>query len=285
MPFNLSITPAQLEILAKPNQHLTQTYQLQNNSSSPIFLSASIQQWQPNSTNQSPQYLPQTNTPVHFSLLNSNIKLNQPFSIPPRQAQQLILKIQLPNRLPESYFTLFLNQQNPYSTSTNSTQTTAKIGSHLFISTSNTDQIKHQAKIISFSTTPKIKDILFSKINLNLDLQNQSNYLFHSNGQLVITKNNHLFQQIPIFPHRYLAHRSRPIQCFNQQDTHPIPIQCTISPPFWPGLYTVNLELNSNVKISPTTASFFVLPISPLMFIFLISFLIYLLLKKTKTKT
>ncbi|MBU1088346.1 hypothetical protein KKA02_00490, partial [Patescibacteria group bacterium] len=132
MPFNLSITPAQIEILSKANKTITQTYQVKNNSGSAVDLSASIEQWQPVNNDGSIQYPPKSTSSILFSLLNANLKLNQTFTIPANRSTQLILKIQIPQSAPESYFTLFLLQKNQPN---NKISTNAKIGSHILITT------------------------------------------------------------------------------------------------------------------------------------------------------
>ncbi|MBU4397349.1 hypothetical protein KKC08_04240 [Patescibacteria group bacterium] len=283
MSFNLSITPAQIEILSKIGKTITQTYQIKNNSDSIVNLSTSIEQWQPINNDGSIQYLPESTSPVLFSLLNADLKLGQIFSLPPNQSTQLILKIQIPQSIPESYFTLFLKQENQSKNETSSylssfSNTNAKIGSHILIATSETENLTHKAAIGNFTTTPKIKDIFFSKIKFNIEITNQSDYLFKNQGKLTITKNNAIFKEITLFENNTLANHSRLVRCsFSESDLKPI--QCSLSPPFWPGLYQASVKLDNNIKLSNNSTSFFILPISPIIFILLITAL-FLTIKK-----
>ncbi|MBU1088962.1 hypothetical protein KKA02_03745 [Patescibacteria group bacterium] len=289
MSFNLSITPAQIEILSKIGKTITQTYQIKNNSDSIVNLSTSIEQWQPINNDGSIQYLPESTSPVLFSLLNADLKLGQIFSLPPNQSTQLILKIQIPQSIPESYFTLFLKQENQSKNETSSylssfSNTNAKIGSHILIATSETENLNHQATITNFTVTPKIKDMFFSKIKFDIEIQNQSDYLFKNQGQLIIAKNNTVFKEISLFPNNTLANHSRLIRCTQpsvETGFKPVssPISCSLSPPFWPGLYQASVKLDNNIKLSNNSTSFFILPISPIIFILLITAL-FLTIKK-----
>ena len=273
--FNLSITPAQIEILTKPSKTITQTYQIKNNSNSAVHLSTSIEQWQPINNDGSIQYLPKSSSPILFSLLNADIKLGQTFTIPANQSIQLVLKIQIPQSVPESYFTLFLLQKNQQN---NKISTNAKIGSHILIATSKTENLTHKAAVTNFTTTPKIKDIFFSKIKFDIEINNQSNYLFKNQGKLIISKNNTVLKEITLFEDNNLANHSRLVRC-SLSESDPKPTQCSLSPPFWPGLYQANIKLNDNIKLSNNTTSFFILPISPLIFI-LITIILLLTVKK-----
>ncbi|MBU1130447.1 hypothetical protein KKE45_03970 [Patescibacteria group bacterium] len=281
--FNLSITPAQIEILSKADKTITQTYQIKNNSNSAIDLSTSIEQWQPVNNDGSIQYLPKSTSSVIFSLLNADLKLGQIFSVPPNRSTQLILKIQIPQSIPESYFTLFLKQENQSRNKTVShlssfSSTNAKIGSHILIATSETQDLTHKATVTNFTTAPKIKDIFFSKIKFNIEIENQSNYLFKNQGKLIINKNNVTLKEINLFPNNILANHSRLVRC-SFSESNPKPTQCALSPPFWPGLYQTNIKLNDNIKLSNNSTNFFILPISPIIFLLLITAL-FLAVKK-----
>lgn len=276
--FNLTLSPSQVELLAKPGATITQAYDITNNSDSIITLNASVRSWQPVGAEGLISYSGVLANPhFEFSLANSDIRLGQVFSIKPHQKQQLVLKIKSQNDTPlaDSYFTFFVSQAANNSLNPNQigAQTSAEIGSHLLISTSPSQSIAIKSDISKFSVSPKFKDIFLTKLTFNGLVTNKTEHYFKTDGKITISKNGLTLRELPLFPHNVLANYSRQISCLDHNESVP----CTFSPPFWPGHYTATLESNQ----ATATISFFVFPFSFTFFLGLLIIFTFLTIKIT----
>lgn len=255
--FNLSISPPQTEIIIKPGATFIQAYTVINNSSTPISVYTTVQPWLPADPNGAVSYNTKENPNFVFSLANSDFTLNQKFILAPQQKTQLLLKLKIdPNTPPgDAYYTFFINQSDQ-------NDATARIGSHLLISASATENVPSSILIKNLTASPRFfKDILFSPINFSAEISNSTNFYTKSSGKIVITKGNLTIKELELEPVNILAHHSRTLQC---KDYTP----CVFSPPFWPGLYTATVKLNENLSHTSETISFFVFPYSITFFLF-----------------
>jgi len=282
--FNLSISPAQIDIVTKPGSSLTQAYQITNNSDQTLFLTTSIKPWLPTDATGSLTYQNVSENPhLRFSLSNSDLSLGQNLKLSPRESRQLVLKIKsdLTTPLADSYYTFFisqspsatLNQQNPI--------TQAKIGSHILISTSDKEVSETTSSISRFAITPRFKDSFFSHLNFSAQVNNLSNHYFLTQGQLTISKNNQDIKKFDLFPHHVLAHHSRQMACtlyFDQQKLPPQAATCTLKAPLWPGLYTATISLEN----SSQSLSFYVFPYSFFAFLFTLAILFFAFKKRKR---
>ncbi len=278
--FNLTISPAQSEFVLKPGITISQTYEITNNSDYSITLNTQILPWIPSGNNGSVNYNQAVNNPnIEFSLTNANLKINEPFILKANSKQQLILKIKTnPNiNLSDNYYTFFIYQnQDTIQSSNNYSQATGKIGSHILLTVSNIENPKIESAIENFSITPKIKDVFFGPINFKGEVKNNSNFFFKINGKIIIAKNDKIIKRFELNPSNVLNHNSRSISCQNQTS-------CNLNPPFWPGHYNLILELDPNLNTKAYETSFYVLPLSPLLFLLLITG-IFLVIKFLKNK-
>lgn len=275
--FNLTISPAQIEYLLKPNITITQAYEIINNSSENIYLNSEVLPFIPQGNNGSVTYQNVTsNQNITFSLSNANLVLGQPFVLGPNAKQQLVLKIKTSPEanLADSYYTFFVYQQQNQSIN-NFPQTTGRIGSHILLSLTNTENIKNSGEISKFTIQPKIKDVFFTPLKFSGEVKNNSDYFFKTTGKITLSKNEKIIKEIKLAENNVLANYYRQIDC---QDL----TNCTISPPFWPGAYTATLSFDENLHIPASSISFFVFPFSPLAILILISLLIFIPLKFKK---
>lgn len=278
MNFNLTISPAQIEYLLKPNTTIIQAYELTNNSDQDIYLSTEVLPFIPQGNTGSVVYqnvFPNPN--INFTLNNSDLVLGRPFTLKANTKQQLVLKIKTsPNTtLADSYYTFFISQVQNQNNS-DFPQATGKIGSHILLSVTNTENIKTKGSIVAFSTSPKIKDVLFSHLQFNGEVKNDSNYFLKTSGQITLTKNDQTLKEIKLQPLNVLANYYRQIDC---QDL----TNCTLKGPFWPGRYTAILSFDQNINIPSSTISFFIFPISPILFIlFLVGIILGIKIIKKK---
>lgn len=274
--FDLTISPAQIEYLLKPGVTIIQAYQITNNSSDNIYLNTELLPFIPQGNNASVLYKNISPNPdITFSLSNSDFQLNQAFILPPQSTQQLVLKIKTsPNiQLNDFYYTFFVYQQ-PSSLPSNFTQATGRIGSHILLSLSHQENLNPTGQITNFSIQPKIKDIFFTQLTFKGEIKNNSDHFFKTNGQIKVTKNDQLIQELLLQDNNILSHHYRQLNCQDQNI-------CSLKSPFWPGKYTATLELDPNLNIPSSSISFFIFPISPIILtLFLIT--VFLVLKNLK---
>lgn len=270
--FNLTLSPPQIEFVLKPGITLIQAYQITNNSQESITLNTEVLPFLPQGDNGSVSYSSLLANPnISFSLNNANLKLGQPFTLAPRESQQLVLKIKTSpeTELADYYSTFFVYQSTDLSANdTNLSQSIGKIGSHVLLSVSESEFPKIEGLVKKFTITPKIKDVFLTPINFSTQVQNNTNYFFKSLGKITISKNQKIIKQLNLDSQNVLANHNRLLQCENQTS-------CSLAPPLWPGAYTATLEFDSNLNIPTTTTSFWVLPLSPIALILSIIFFIY----------
>lgn len=272
--FDLSLSPTQTELILKPGATVIQTYKITNNTYQNLSLLISVDPWQPTDSSGSVSYDQVSSNPyLSFSLSNSDIKLNQIFILSPKTTQQLILKIKSASDTPlgDSYYTLFVNQSSSDLTGDlTHSNAIGKIGSHLLISSANSDQIPQKALLKNLAVKPKIKDILFTPLQISAQIQNTTPYYFPISGTLTISKNNLQIKQFNLSPDNVLAYHTRTIRCLNNNEI----TNCQLKPPFWPGIYTATINLHPSINSPASSLTFYVFPFSPLAFLIPLTFLI-----------
>jgi hypothetical protein len=271
---DLTLKPAQIELVARPGVTITQAYNVVNNSDSSVMLSTGIAPWKPEGTDGTVTYenVP-PNPNFQFSLSNADLKLGQSFILRPHDTRQLVLKIKSASGVSQSdsYFTFFVIQDLTNSLNPDSTQTAAsgRLGSHILLSTSTSENPSSQASISNFKASPLFKDIFFPAIRFEALANNKSDYFFKTTGKLSVTKNNLLIKEFDLFPQNVLKDASRSVVC--SEGNQPIP--CTLNPPFWPGAYTATLNLDPTLSAPASTITFYVFPYTlVIIFIFCLSF-------------
>lgn len=256
---DLTLSPSQTEFTIKPGNTLTQAYDITNNSKETVFLTSSIEGWQPFGNDGSVSYNSVISNPnINFSLNNSDLKLGQGFSLKPSEKRQLVLKIQTTTQTQDSdnYFTFFVSQDLSNSIDQSNSQVNAKIGSHILLSVSSDSQVEKSADIINFHATPKFKDIFFNQINFQGEIENKTNHFLKTQGKITITKNNKIIKELPLFPSNVLSNYTRKINCLENNSIVP----CTLKPPFWPGVYNAKITLDPSISAKSVSISFFVFP-------------------------
>jgi len=278
--FDLTISPSQIEFVLKPGTTIVQAYQITNNSlDHNIVVNTEIKPWYPQGNDGSVNYqdiLPNPN--IFFSLGNSDIQLNQPFTLAPKESKQVVLKIKTNSQteLSDAYYTFFVYQDQNISKSSDSiSQTTGKIGSHILLSVSNQQNQDIKAEIKNFHSSSKYRDVLFGQINFDADIQNKTDYFFKTTGKITVLKDQKNIKELELNSNNVLAHHYRRLGC-NQQES------CSLQQPLWPGKYTAQIQLDPDYNVDPASVSFTILPISPIIFIALLiaSFFAFRYIKK-----
>ena len=263
--FNVTLKPALVELALKPGETITQAFEITNNSDSTLVMTTSVLPWIPNGSDGSVTYdnaVP--NSDIQFSLGNADIALGQSISIKPKESQQIVLKITSDSSQPvsDSYYTFFVDQDlsNSLTNDSNSTSASARVGSHLLLSSSSAKNFTSNLSISKFTTSPQFKDSLFSKINISALITNNSGSYNKTQGKLTISKNNLTIKEFTLFPNNVLARNSRWISCLSEETSVP----CTLNPPLWPGVYSATITLDPSISDSTASTTFFVFPYSAL---------------------
>lgn len=282
---NLTLKPAQIELVAKPGTTLTQAYSVINNTDTSLVLTTQVLPWQASGTDGSLTYtnVP-TNPNLEFSLNNADLRLGQTFILKPHETRQLVLKIQSADSvsLSDAYYTFFVSQEltNSFNTDSSLTSTSARLGSHILLSSSTSETPVSQFSVKSLSISPQFKDILFPQLKINAEIFNSSKYFAKTTGKLTITKNNLVIKELDLFPHNVLSNNSRQINCVANDN----PVPCVLDPPFWPGSYTATITLDPALSAAPVSQTFYVFPYSLLLLLLLISSITLTLRRLRKPK-
>ncbi len=274
--FNLSLDPAQVEITLKPNAVFTQAYNITNNSSGTLLLSSSVSAWTPSDNQGGVFYQNTVDSPLIFSLSNTDLKLGEDFTLRAGQKKQLVLKIINPSAKESDYYLTFFISQKPFTQVQSGHQNLAKIGSHLLITTGQKSSQVSNFQISKLNINPKIKDI-FVPLTISGEITNGGQHYNHIDGQLTIYKNNQVFSEQVLFPYTVIPGSSRLLMCVNSESEV---TPCRLKIPIWPGKYKGIITLNGNTAKYEYPFSFFVFPYTLTIFILFIFFLLAQILKK-----
>ncbi|KKQ31471.1 MAG: hypothetical protein US85_C0015G0024 [Candidatus Shapirobacteria bacterium GW2011_GWF1_38_23] len=275
--FSLTLKPAQIEIILLPNSLYVQAYEITNNSSETLLLSCSVSSWIPADNLGTVTYPNTSESPLNFSLSNSDLKLSQEFLLNPGQKKQLVLKITNPTSTDTDHYSTFFITQKPLNSVLGEHQNLAKIGSHILVSTTNQSVFSSNLQVHQFTLKPIIKDI-FTPIKINGEIINKGEHYSQINGQITVYKGGQLYWQQNLFPYTVTAQNSRLLQCLNSQNEAST---CQLKVPLWPGTYQGVINLVGNSSKYEYSFQFFVFPYSIIISImFLFSLLFFLLRNK-----
>lgn len=273
--FNLTLSPAQIEIVAKPGTTLTQAFEIKNDGNSPLIVNTSVLPWIASGNDGTIQYADvPTNPNFNFSIANADLKLGESFILKPQESRQIVLKIKTATEAlaTDGYFTFFINQDQSGQLNSDITggQASARVGSNLLFSIANTENPVSKTTPNSIKTSAKFLDVFFPKIIISGEVKNQSNYFSKINGQLIISKSDKIIREGTLFPDNVLAHHSRQISCLSEN----LPIPCDLKPPYWPGKYTATISIEGG---GSTSTNFYVFPFSIIIFLLIIVGIGYLI--------
>lgn len=273
--FDLTIKPAQTEIILKSGSVFVQAYDVTNNSSETILLNTSVEPWVPADNLGTVTYTDNT-VPLQFSLSNADLKLGQDFLIKPGQKKQLVLKISNPSSEEDDYYLTFFVTQKPINSTITGRQNLAKIGSHLLVSSTKQSSYASELEVSGLSVNPIIKDV-FIPIKINGEIFNQGKHYSQIDGQITIRKNNQVFWQQNLFPYTVATENSRLLHCLNPENEA---IPCQLKTPLWPGLYKGTISLSGNSSKYEYSFQFFIFPYSIIILILTMFILLSILLRK-----
>lgn len=275
---DLTLSPAQSEIILTPSSTFTQAYEITNNSSETILLTTFVESWIPTNNDGNLTYNTNQDTSVEFSLSNSDLKLNQEFTLAPNQKKQLVLKIKNNDSNNQDHYYTFFVQQKIINSLLSNNQNLIKIGSNLLISSNSQGSKDSLLSPENIKISPKIKDIFLSP-KISGKIYNPGSHYSQIDGQIIITHGQQNIWQSSLYPYTVLSQNSRLLKCLDKTDNQAT--DCQIKSPLWPGKYQIKISLNQNNLSSEYYQSFFILPYSFIIFI-LVSFLILFLTLKNK---
>ncbi len=199
--YNLSVSPPLLRVHILPGKAITQVYTIGNSDIADQTLVASIVPFSQADDNGNPVLNPQTTAPWlgYFSLANSEIKLNEPFTIRAGATEQLVLSLTVPPdaSLGEIYATLMISTYtNSIDQNLEGTALKATIGSNLLITISSEAYPDTVLKIIDFNPTEgsflKIGNIYFADsitaMKFSALVSNEGKFTADTKGVFRVTK-------------------------------------------------------------------------------------------------
>jgi len=278
--YNLSISPPVLEIITKPNKSFIQTFTLKNQGPT-ITLIPQIVQLKP-IDNQGhvtiPNLQPVTNLPLHFSLENSNLNLNQPFTLPTNQSQQLVLRIASAstNQTQDFYLALALV---PQTKTTNQPLSQPIITSLLFITLTPDGHLPINLQLKNFNP-PAIHDST-TPLKLQPQLLNTTSTMIRPKTNLTIKNwRGKTLLDTNLASDLILGHQTRLLTFPNHQPLIWKPPKFAIGP------YQITLTVTSqaNTNLIQETKTVFLFPLQYTVYFLLFLFLIIILKLKPHQK-
>jgi len=150
---SLSISPPLLELFIKPGKSIMVAYRLEN-SGDPTFLNLKILPFEAKDNLGQIRIKSEFEGPVRFSLDNADLTLDQPFFLKTKDSQQILLRIRIPENIPDGdyYYSLLAETIPPTaSEGIGSARAKATIGSNILVTISNSGNIDIKPKIVLFS--------------------------------------------------------------------------------------------------------------------------------------
>ncbi len=144
-PFDLSISPSVVEFAVRPGKSVTQAFELKNNGSVPLKVTPQLRDFQADGLHGLVTILPSLSFP-YGKLVNSDIALDQPFTLPAGASQQLVISLTIPENAREQdwYLSLVARTQpdladTVFSPSSNTT-TQGTIVAHMLLRVTQNNQ-------------------------------------------------------------------------------------------------------------------------------------------------
>lgn len=286
--FDLSISPPLLTATVKPGQSFTKAFNIQNNSASPVTLTTRLVPFTPQGDlghpklqpGQSPDWL------EYIKPINTNIKLDQPFTLQPGQKEQIVLAIKPPATaaFQDLYATLLL--QSSSSSIFQGSSLAGSIGAHLLLTISNKPFPITQLSLkkLQPQTTPLLKipsrNLYIYDSTTPLEVKAMASNLGRHktviSGRLQLLKGNAPQQTIPLLPVNLLAQSSR--QLLASSSGQP---QLTIKPRLTRfGSFKLHLLATTPNQHLTTDLNLFFLPAKALLAGLLLFTFAFLIIKK-----
>lgn len=267
--YSLSINPPLLRVHIKPGKSITQTFTINNQSTTTQTLVASIVPFSSADNYGNPLLNPKSNAPwlSYFTLANANIKFDEPFSISADSSEQLILSLSIPDSAPlqDIYATLLVaTYDNTLGKTLQGTTLRATIGSNLLITTSskaNPDTILIISDLLpTEGTFIKIGNLYFvdslTPLKFSAEVSNEGNFASETRGVFkVITGNNKPVFLEGILPVNVIAKSKRVLVNTNANQFEFAPSIGQI------GLHQISMEIKTDNASATSSLNIFFFPL------------------------
>lgn len=267
--YGLSITPPLLRVHIKPGKSISQVFKIENFSQSDIDLVARVIPFSEADDKGNPVLNPKTTASwlSYFSLANSQIKFNEPFSVKAGSSEQLILSLTVPEDAPlkDIYATLMISTyQNTVRPDLQGTSVSAAIGSNMLITISSVAYPDTVLKIEDFlpkqGSYIKIGNLYLadniSPISFSATVKNEGDFTAETKGVFRVSSG----QDQPVFldgilPVNVIGKSKRQLININGSAFEFIPSLNQI------GFHKISLEIKTDNSNTASTLDFFFFPL------------------------
>lgn len=269
--FSLSINPPVAQIIIKPGKSITNVFTIKNLANIPQTFTVRLIPFTSGDTWGNPHLLPSHNPDwlKYFSLVNSDISLDEPFEIGANTSQQLVLSLSVPDNAPltDHYATLLVTQTTPPAGDLENTRLSGSIGANILLSINTTDLPSSTLSISGFSISPSpLFKIGNSFVYDNLETllfeikaKNPNSHLIQAKGFLKITSGDSVIFFRNLLPTYLLANSERYITASGSSTLSFKPALTNI------GNVNASLNLFANTASTNTQITLILLPIKALL--------------------
>lgn len=288
--YGLSISPPLLRIHIKPGKSITQVFTIENLSKTDQILIASIVPFTEADHFGNPILDPKANANwlSFFSLVNSQIKFDQPFTIVAESSEQLILSLSIPETAPlkDLYATLIVSTyDNSLNQELMGTSLRATIGSNLLITISSSAFPDTILKIEDFfpieGTYLKIGNLYFvdsiTPVKFTATAYNEGSFTAETKGVFRVSSNNKPVFMQGVLPINVIAKSKRQL---TNTDGHSFVFSPSIGNI---GTHQISLEIKTENSNTQSTINVFFLPLK-LFLGLLLTFIIIISIQKFTSK-
>jgi len=291
---SLSISPPLIEAIIKPGKSILIAYTIYNNGD-PVILKPYIASFE--TTAEGKMIIKDAQSPIRFSLDNSDISLDQPFFLKTGERQQLLVRMRIPEGAAEGdyYHSLLVESQPPpMIEGMSSSRNKATIGANILMTVTETGNLNLDGKVILFDLIPRFKTNFFGKtlnifdssdkIPLVFVLKNNGKNMFSPQGEISLKGNFGEQAKYDIVPANILTNSQRLITATPSAELKiKRPVSLVISG-FFLGYYqlSANIRLGVNTRLLSANTSFIAFPFKFVMALISIIIIAVLIIKKTK---
>ena len=288
---SLSIDPPIVRIQVKPGKAITKAFTIQNRSDQEKQLIVRLAPFSESDKFGNPIVDLKNTSPLqkYFSLSNTDIKFNEPFTIKPDNSQQIVLSLSIPETadLEDSYFNLLVSTyDNSLPSQSPNTSVSSTIGANLLISVTSELNPKTILKINNIQITSKnylklgkyiIVDSL-SPLTFQISATNNGQFITETKGTISISKGIETTSIQGILPQYIIKKSTR--QLLNLEGN----TQFSFTPnPLTIGWYQINTHIKSDNTNSNNSTDIFILPGKLILALILAIVIIRLITKSRRT--
>jgi hypothetical protein len=285
---SLSISPPLLELFIKPGKSIMVAYQIENQGD-PVIVTIKILPFEPKDNSGNIRIKDEFEGPVRFSLDNVDLELERPFFLKTKDSQQVLLRIRIPENIPDGdyYYSLLAETQPPTANEgVGTARVKATVGSNILITISESGVVEVKPKIVLFDVLGKKLKVFdsFDKIPIVLVVENQGKNLIKPEGEIVLKGNFGEKANYDIIPKNILAESQRLLEATpSASQGHFTPTSLILSG-FFIGKYQLSTTLNFGDGSSDIFAStyFFAFPFKIMGGVLLAIIIIIFIIKRRK---